>query len=142
MILRKSFFVFFMSLLIAAAGNAFAAKKMKFIVTSPDAQTQMMAMVLSMQSLNQGAEVEIVLCGPAGDLAIKGSEETVFLPPKKSPQMLLKGLIKKGVKVEICPLYLPSKGLTKDALIQGVLQAKPPIVAGEMVKETTEVVTF
>lgn len=61
---------------------------------------------------------------------------------KKSPQMLLKAMISQGVEVQVCPLYLPAKGLKMDALVEGVTQAKPPVVAGEMVKEYTEVVTF
>lgn len=125
--------------------SAFAAEKgkdMLFIVTSPDAQTQMMAMVLSTQSFKKGANVNILLCGPAADIALKGSDETKFKPIDKSPQMLLKGLIKKGVTVQVCPLYLPSKDLKMDALVPGVTKAKPPVVAGKMVQAGTEVVTF
>lgn len=139
---RKVMLFMVVTALLAISVNAFAAKKMQFIVTSPDAQTQMMAMVLSMMSKKKGAEVDIVLCGPGGELAVKGSKETIFMPPKKSPQMILKALIKQGVKVEVCPLFLPAKGMKKDILIKGVNVAKPPVVAGEMVKETTEVVTF
>jgi len=139
---KKLLFVMSLSVVLMMSANAFAAKKMQFIVTSPNAQTQMMAMVLSMQSMNKGAQVEIVLCGPGGDLAVKGSKQTVFLPPKKSPQMLLQAMIKKGVKVEVCPLYLPAKGKDKNILIKGVTIAKPPVVAGEMIKETTEVIPF
>ena len=42
----------------------------------------------------------------------------------KSPQMLLKNLIKKGVTVEVCPLFLPNKGAAPDKLIEGVTVAK------------------
>lgn len=125
--------------------GAFAAEKgkdMLFIVTSPDAQTQMMAMVLSTQSFKKGANVNVLLCGPAADIAVKGSAETKFKPIDKSPQMLLKGLIKQGVSVEVCPLYLPSKDLKMNALVPGVTKAKPPVVAGKMVQSGTEVVTF
>jgi len=140
--LKKLIFMTALSVVLMFSTNAFAAKKMKFIVKSADAQTQMMAMVLSIKSMKKGAAVEMVLCGPGGDLAVKGSKETVFLPVKKSPQMLLKAMIKKGVKVEICPLYLPAKGMKKDSLIKGVTIAKPDMVAEEMVKETTDVVAF
>lgn len=133
--------VFFMSM----SASAFAdddKKDMLFIVTSPDAQTQMMAMVLSTQSMKKGAKVSVLLCGPGGDLALKGNKGTMFKPINKSPEMLLKGLIKKGVSVQVCPLYLPAKGMKMDALVDGITKAKPPVVAGEMIDEDTEVVTF
>lgn len=145
MILRKFVMLLCVALFLSVSFGAFAsekAKKMQFIVTSPDAQTQMMAMVLSTQSMKKGADVSVLLCGPGGDLALKGSKGTVFMPIKKSPQMLLKGLIKKGVEVQVCPLYLPAKGLNIKALVDGVTKAKPPVVAAGMIKEYTEVVTF
>ena len=142
---QKRILLMFLVLFLSVSTSAFADddfKKMQFIVTSPDAQTQMMAMVLSTQSMKKGAKVSVLLCGPGGDLALKGNKGTIFMPLKKSPQMLLKGLIKNGVQVQVCPLYLPAKGLKMDSLVKGISKAKPPVVAGEMVKEHTEVVTF
>ena len=134
-------FIAFMSLSV----RVFAAEKgqdMLFIVTSPDPQTQMMSMVLSTQSFKKGASVSILLCGPGADITVKGSKETTFKPIDKSPQILLKDLVDNGVSVQVCPLYLPSKGMTIDALIPGVTQAKPPAVADQMVQPGTKIVTF
>lgn len=145
MFLRKSFLILFVVFFMSISFSVFASektKKMLFVVTSADAQTQMMAMVLSTQSFKKGAKVNVLLCGPGGDIALKGSKGTMFKPLNKSPEMLLKGLIKKGVKVQVCPLYLPSKGLKMNALVDGITKAKPPVVAAEMIKINTEVVTF
>ena len=134
-------FVMFISLSV----RVFAAEKgqdMLFIVTSPDAQTQMMSMVLSTQSFKKGANVSILLCGPGADITVKGSKETKFKPIDKSPQMLLKGLVENGVSVQICPLYLPSKDLTIDALIPGVTQANPSAIADQMIQPGTKISTF
>ncbi|PLX69892.1 MAG: hypothetical protein C0603_02865 [Denitrovibrio sp.] len=142
---HKKILLMVLVLVLLVTTSAFAdekARKMQFIVTSPDAQTQMMAMVLSTQSMMKGGNVSVLLCGPGGDIALKGSEETVFMPIKKSPQMLLKGLIKKGIQVQVCPLYLPAKGLGMDALVDGVTKAKPPVIAAGMVQEYTEIITF
>ena len=143
--LRKIVVTLVVVVFMSVSVSAFAAEKgqdMLFIVTSPDAQTQMMSMVLLTQSFKKGANVNVLLCGPGADITVKGSKETKFKPIDKSPQMLLKGLVKNGVSVQVCPLYLPNKGLTIDALIPGVTLAKPPVVAGQMIQPGTKVVTF
>ena len=39
------------------------------ILTAADPQTQLMAMVLTLNAVDAGAEAEILLCGSAGDIA-------------------------------------------------------------------------
>ncbi|ACF47244.1 conserved hypothetical protein [Prosthecochloris aestuarii DSM 271] len=112
------------------------------VVTTDDAQTQMMAMVLSTQTVKQGRSVQMLLCGPAGELAVKGSEQTMLKPIEKSPQMLLQGLMKSGVTVEVCPLFLPNKGADASVLIDGVTIAKPPVVAQKLSEEGVKLFTF
>lgn len=58
-------------------------------VTSDDAQVQLMSMVLTMQSAQQGADTRVLLCGPAGDMALRDApaSATTGQPPKNmSPQ--------------------------------------------------------
>lgn len=112
------------------------------VVTTPDVQTQMMAMVLSTQTINQGKSVRMLLCGPAGELAVKNSDQTMLKPLNKSPQMLLLGLIKSGATVEMCPLFLPNKGADAAVLIDGVSIAKPPVVAQKLREEGVKLFTF
>lgn len=112
------------------------------VVTTGDVQTQMMAMVLSTQTVEQGKSVRMLLCGPGGELAMKNSKQTLVKPLDKSPQMLLKNLIKKGVTVEVCPLFLPNKGAAPDKLIEGVSVAKPPVVAQKLREEGVKLFTF
>ncbi|MBS4009983.1 MAG: hypothetical protein KGZ72_04425, partial [Roseovarius sp.] len=47
------------------------AKQMVTILTSAEPQTQLMGMVLTMQTMQAGASSYVLLCGPAGDLALK-----------------------------------------------------------------------
>ncbi|HHE31989.1 MAG TPA: hypothetical protein ENL07_05025 [Chlorobaculum parvum] len=112
------------------------------VVTSEDSMAQMMAMVLSTQTLKQGRSVRVLLCGEAGNLAVNGSKEKLFKPLNKSPQMLLKGLIAKGVKVEVCPLFLPNTGKQVSDLISGVIVAKPPLIATAMAEEGIKLLTY
>ncbi|MCR9147699.1 MAG: hypothetical protein NXH74_10935, partial [Rhodobacteraceae bacterium] len=68
----------------AVAAIAQDASKVVTVVTSPDPQTQLMSMVLTMQAAQQGADAHILLCGPAGDLALRDAPETATAgqPPK------------------------------------------------------------
>lgn len=139
------------SLLVAAlalptASFAGQLKGLNVLITSPDAQTQMMAMVLSTMTINKHKKiVNITLCGPAGDLATKEFQSTpVKRPDGKSPtpKMALMGLIKAGAKVEVCPLYLPNAGKEKSALIDGVNVANPAMVAGNLLDSDFNNIVF
>ncbi|WP_321393102.1 hypothetical protein [Emcibacter sp.] len=112
------------------------------VITSPDTQTQGMAFVLSLQSVKQGATVRVLLCGPAGDLALKGAAETRLKPKGMSPQMLMNNLMSQGVAVEVCALYLPNAGKTPVDLVDGIGVAKPPAIAAAMLAPDTRLFTF
>jgi predicted peroxiredoxin len=127
---------------IPAATAPVASNGLYVVVTSPDPMTQMMAMVISTQTVAQGRSVRVLLCDAAGKLALKGSKETTFKPSGKSPQALLKGLIAKGVKVEVCALYLPNTGKKPADLIDGVGVAQPPAVAEAMAADGVKLFTF
>ncbi len=126
------------------AGSLFAdsAKGLNVVLTADDAQTQLMAMVLSMKSLQQKKNVNVVLCARAGDLAVKGMKSEVLKPINKSPKMLLKGIIKKGANVSVCPLYLPNAGKDKSALIDGVKVANPAEVASKLLDADYKVLSY
>ena len=86
-------------------------------------------MVLSMMTLKQKKEVNMTLCSSAGDLAVKGMKSTVLKPMDKSPKMMLQAIMKKGAKVQVCPLYLPNAGKDASVLLDGITVAKPMDVA-------------
>ena len=115
-----------------ASANDNSAKGLNVMITSEDAQTQMMGMVLSTMTLKKGKEVNMVLCSSAGNLALKDSESPKLKPQNKSPKMMLEDLIKNGAKVEVCPLFLPNAEKTESDLIQNVTVAKPPVVADRL----------
>ena len=130
---------------ILALPALFAAEKsekLMTIVTSGDALTQFMGMVLSTQAQKQGADVEVLFCGQAGRLVIKGHEAISFKPKGMSADNLLEALMKNGATVNVCPPYLPNNGKTKADLIDGVGVAKPPKVAERMMDADTKVVNF
>lgn len=113
--------------------SAEASKGLNILMTSPDAQTQMMGMVLSTSVLNdQKKAVNITLCGPAGNLALKDFKAADVKKPDGSmanPKMALQGLMKAGAVVQVCPLFLPNAGKDATALVDGITVAKPPMVA-------------
>ncbi|MEL6977472.1 MAG: hypothetical protein AAGM38_02190 [Pseudomonadota bacterium] len=129
------------------AGSALAddAKRLVTIVTSDHPQTQLMSMVLTMQSIRQGAEANILLCGRAGDLALKAAPEAATAPQAPmgmSPQGLMQKIMGAGGAVEVCALYLPNKGVGAEALLDGVGAAKPPEMAARLLDDQATILSF
>lgn len=119
---------------LLAASPTFAQDKSSLlsIVTSADAQTQLMSMVLTLQTAGQGLTPRILLCGPAGDIALAEAPEsaTAGQPPRDaSPQDLLRRMMADGATVEVCAIYLPGRGEDASALIDGVGVADPAAIA-------------
>lgn len=115
------------------------------VVTAPEPQTQLMAMVLTLQAIQQGAEARVLLCGPGGDLGLADPPESAVAgqePQGASPQGLLRRLIEAGVPVEVCALYLPNAGLAAEALLDGVTPAEPPAMAAHLIAPNVRLLTF
>jgi len=134
------------TLLTPSLLSAKQAEGLNVLVNSGDPQTQAMAMVLSLMSLKKHSKkVNIVLCSAAGDLADKNIKGTPIKRPNgKSPSAKdhLKMLIKKGANVQVCPLYLPNANKDKSVLLDGITIAKPPVVAGKLLNENFQNITF
>lgn len=131
--------------LTAPAAQAEEADKLVTILATDQPQTQLMSMVLTMQSMQAGAEAYVLLCGPAGDLALKEPPEFATAPQEPrgmSPQGLMQQVMEEGATVEVCAIYLPNKGVEADALIDGVTMAKPPEVAARMLADRTRIMSF
>ncbi len=130
----------------AAGAWADEAKKLVTVVTSPEPQTQLMAMVLTMQAAQQGANAHILLCGAAGDLALKDAPETATAaqPPKNlSPQGLMQMIqTKTGATVEVCAIYLPGLGKDASVLLDGIGVAKPGEMAAKLMAPDARVLSF
>lgn len=134
------------ALLVPTIASANQAKGLNVLVNSAEPQTQAMAMVLSLMTIKKHKkEVNIVLCGKAGDLADKNIKGIpTKRPDGKSPsaKMHLQKLIKMGASVEVCPLYLPNSGKDKSVLLDGITIAKPPVVAGRLLNQDYQNITF
>ncbi|TDK46170.1 hypothetical protein [Antarcticimicrobium luteum] len=131
---------------LSAPARAEAPKTLVTILTAPEAQTQLMAMVLTMQAAQQGVTPHILLCGPAGDLALRDAPEsaTAGQPPKNmSPQGLMQAIMKQpGARVEVCAIYLPGKGADPSVLLDGVGVAKPGEMAAAIIDENARVMGY
>ena len=116
------------------------------ILTAPDAQTQLMAMVLTMQSIQAGASAHILLCGPAADMALRDAPESATAPqaPRDmSPQGLMRTIMDQtGTQVEVCAIYLPNKGVGAEALIEGVTAADPAEMGRRLVAPNARIMSF
>ena len=132
--MKKSLLVLLSTLVVSTASiaNENSAKGLNVIITSGDAQTQMMGMALSMATLKQKKEVIMTLCSKGGDLAVKDMESPILKPMNKSPKMMLQALMKQGAKVKVCPLYLPNASKDESVLLEGITVAKPAEVAASL----------
>ena len=131
--------------LVGAAAHADNKPNLVAVLTDAEPQTQLMTMVLSMQSLKQGAAVHILLCGPAGDLALKeapASATAAQKPMGMSPQGLMKKVMAQGGSVQVCALYLPNKGAGPEVLIDGITAAKPPAMGARLLADNTRIMSF
>ena len=135
--MKKSLLILSSILMLSTASiaNENSAKGLNVIITSGDAQTQMMGMALSMATLKQNKEVNMTLCSKAGDLAVKGMESPVLKPMDKSPKMILQALIKQGAKVDLCPIYLPNAENAKAELLEGITIATPADGAAKLLNK-------
>lgn len=133
-------------LTLGTAAQAEEPNKLLTILTAPEPQTQLMAMVLTMNAMAAGASAEVLLCGPAADIALKEAPETATAgqPPKgASPQGLMKMMMEKNsLKVQVCAIYLPGKGADATALMDGVTAAAPDAMGAAIVAEHTTVMSF
>ena len=134
------------ALLLAGASAAQAENdRLVTVVTSPEPQTQLMAMVLTMQAVQQGADVHMLLCGPGGDLGLRDAPETATAaqPPRDmSPQGLMQAIMKQGGTVEVCAIYLPGRGEGPEVLLDGVGVASPPDMSAAMLDDDARVWSF
>lgn len=142
---RKTLSVASAALLIAGPALSDGPTRLVTVVTSENAQTQLMAMVLTMQAVEQGAEVRMLLCGPGGDIALREAPDsaTAPQPPRDmSPQGLMQAMMGRGVSVQVCAIYLPGLGADASVLLDGVTVAQPSEMAGAMLEDDTVVWTF
>lgn len=137
-----------LALVASTTVGAFAdsEEKLVTVVTSADAQTQLMAMVLTMAAAKQGADAHIMLCGPAGDIALKDAPEsaTAGQPPRDmSPQGLMQMIrTNTGATVEVCAIYLPGKGADQSVLLDGIGVAAPDAMAKRLMDDDTRVLSY
>jgi len=131
---------------LATTAQAQDANKLITILTAPEPQTQLMAMMLTMNAMAAGAEAEVLLCGPAGDLALQDAPETATAgqPPRDaSPQGLMQMMMaNQGLKVQVCAIYLPGRGEDASVLVDGVTAAAPDAMGAAVVAPGTTVMSF
>ncbi len=133
------------ALAVGTAASADDKPDLVTILAADEPQTQLMSMVLTMQAIQQGSDAHVLLCGPAGDLALKEAPASATAPQKPrgmSPQGLMQKIIETGAAVEVCAIYLPNKGVGPDALIDGVTAAKPPAMAARLLAPNTRIMSF
>lgn len=105
-----------------------------------------MAMVLTLNAVQQGATAQILLCCPAGDIALQDAPESAAAgqPPRDaSPQGLMRMMMADhNVTAEVCAIYLPGKGADASVLLDGVTPAAPDAAAQAILADNSIVMSF
>lgn len=127
---------------VLAEDDQQTVEKVLVILSDDSLQTQGMAMVLGNTMSDQGAEVNVLLCDSAGDLALSSYEGEALKPKDLTPGQMLRRLMKEGATVSVCALYLPNSEHTKDDLLDGVNVATPPDMAAQMLDQGFRVFSF
>ena len=144
--MKKLFLVAALTIMTAGTALAQEPTKLVTVVTSPEPQTQLMAMVLTLQAAQHGADTHILLCGPAGDIALRDAPETATAgqpPQDMSPQGLMQAIRQNtGATVEVCAVYLPGRGEDASVLLEGIGVAKPDEMAARLIAPSTQVLSF
>ncbi|MEL6682970.1 MAG: hypothetical protein AAFQ09_10030 [Pseudomonadota bacterium] len=116
------------------------------VVTSSQPQIQLMSMVLSVQAAQQGVNVHVLLCGAAGDMALKDAPEAVTAPQPPlnvSPQTFMTILAaNENTTIEVCALYLPGKNIQQTDLLEGIGVASPGDMAALLTTGSARVISF
>lgn len=129
--------------LALASGAAMADKQAVTVVLNDDStMTQGMAMVLANQMQEQGAQVDILLCDEAGDLALKNAGGDALRPNDVTPAQLLDAAMKKGATASVCALYLPNAGHKPEDLKDGITPAKPADMGRALLEPGRKVIGF
>ena len=132
------------ALTIALASTAAVADKqaVTVVLNAQSTMTQGMAMVLANQMQEQGAQVDILLCDHAGDLALKDAGGEALKPNNVTPAQLLDSAMKKGATASVCALYLPNSGKKPEDLKDGIKPAKPADMGAALLEPNRKVIGF
>ena len=129
--------------LTLGSGLALAeSQPVTLVLTEDDTMTQGIALVLANQMQEQGAQVSILLCDQAGDLALKNAGGEPLKPNNVTPAQLLDGAIKKGATASVCALYLPNTGHQPEDLKEGIIPAKPAEMGRALLEPNRKAFTF
>jgi hypothetical protein len=126
----------------ATLAQADEAPEIFTVITSPSPETQFMALILTTQAVEQGASARVLLCDEGGELGLSKTETPAFGPRSLTPSQLLRGLVERGMPVEVCAIFLPGREEGEADLIEGVTVAAPPDVAAHMIRPNVRYFTF
>ncbi|MCA1771441.1 MAG: hypothetical protein LC677_01930 [Halomonas sp.] len=119
------------------------------ILTSDSLETQGMVMILANAMQQQGADLDILLCDAAGNLAVEDYESpnAITTPPSNpagqvKPEGILKMLMENGANVDVCAIYLPNSEYDENNLLEGVGVATPEKIGQKMLDPNIHVHSF
>ncbi|MCP1677028.1 putative peroxiredoxin [Natronocella acetinitrilica] len=141
-------FIFAISLFLGTSLQAMAEDNGdRFVLTlfTNAGQIQGTAMTLARTLAGEGHEVHILLCGPAGELAIADRMPETLEPRTITPRELMEEAMSAGASVSVCPLFLPNTAFGRystDDFVDGVTEDSDAQMAERLADPNTKVLGF
>lgn len=136
---------------IAVAMPAFTAQAEeapeRFVLTvySNQGQLQGTAMNVAGSLVEENNEVHILLCGGAGELALRDRMPENLEPRGITPRELMEEVMANGVSVSVCPLFLPNTAFGRydtEDFVADVTEDTPQQMAERLSEAGTRVLSF
>jgi predicted peroxiredoxin len=123
--------------------SAFAdTQQVTVVLNSGSTMTQGIALVLTNQMQEQGAQVHVLLCDQAGDIALKDAGGEALKPRNVTPAQLLANAMQKGATASVCALYLPNTSHIPESLKDGITAADPAEMGAALIEANRKVFVF
>lgn len=131
------------AMLAAAVQPALAGSRILSMLSAENNEAQAMSFVIANQLQATGHQVEMLLCGPAGDIVTTtppASATVPITPQGASVRALAERLLAQGGKIDVCAIYLPNRKQKPDVLIAGVGVAQPKDIAATIADPAVKVI--
>ncbi len=142
---RFNYFMLVALVLLFASIAPVSAQNQKTIfynITTDEAWTAGMALGMADKAIDSGYKVVIFLNIRAVFIASKSFNTDSWGASGKSLQDMLKTVMDKGAKGIICPMCMKKVGMTKEDVIDGVVQGGADVTFPAMTADNTTVISF
>ncbi len=128
-----------------AASASESGERVLLTVFSGEGQIQGTAMNVATALANNDHEVHILLCGRAGELALRDRMPETLEPRTITPREMMEEAMTNGATVSVCPLFLPNTAFGRygtDDFLEQVTEDSSEEMAERLTQADTRLLSF